>query len=400
MRMQLAKRPVEAGMIEWWRGRKIHCPPHLRAPLERAVDARHHNESRFLSVVALLFSVASLILDVVSIPDHAAAVAALRLSFTIPVFCFVLLTPSSHLALSKVLLGMGLCGLAVTMLLASSYAHPPENAFMAIGVLVMFGLAIPLLPFRRRGMLFFIGGTVITTGSLVLHTHGSGEFARTYLVILVLVAVAAGILSRRIRWLEKRTILLTLQAEDRAGDLEQSNRRLTELSMQDPLTDLANRRWAEKAFERHYALSPAEAPGQTAILLIDIDRFKEINDRWGHDVGDRGLQAVAEVLRHAASGTSGLAARFGGEEFVILLRVDGPGEARRFAEEVRASIERIEIEVDSPPRKLGCTVSIGVVVHAGEEKPSLSKLLKRADKVLYQAKSDGRNRSVLSGIAA
>ena len=145
-----------------------------------------------------------------------------------------------------------------------------------------------------------------------------------------------------------------------------------------------------------YALSRDEAPGQTAVLLLDLDHFKEFNDRWGHDVGDRALKAVAEVIRHKASDHCGLAARIGGEEFVILVRAFDVAEAMNLAEEIRLGIERIEIRIDSVRDSVTCSASIGVAVHEGHDAPELKILLKRADDALYEAKRDGRNRFKLA----
>ena len=383
-------------MVDWWRGKGLACPPHLRSRLEEAVDERHFHEVRFLAVVGILVAIASLVLDFITIPDFAVLITTVRLMVSVPLFCAVLIAPRENLGLQKALLGLGLCALALTLLFASGFAGSPSDAFMAIGVILLFGLAIPLLPFRRRGMLLFIVGAVVPTSLMTLWVHGEGEFSRTFLTILALTAVGAGILSRRMRWLEKQTVLLTLQAEDRANELEQSNRRLTQLSMQDPLTNLANRRWAEIAFERDYALSVKEAPGYTALLLLDLDHFKDFNDRWGHDAGDKCLQAVAEVLRHVASTHGGMAARFGGEEFVVLLRTGGLSQALDIAEELRLGVERIEMVHGGSLAAISCTTSIGVAVHESEGKPQLSNLLKRADAALYEAKRDGRNRHKLA----
>ena len=386
----------EVGMMDWWRGTRIPCPAHLRDALESAVDDGHHREARFLAVVGIVVALISLTVDLVTIPEHFALVATVRLMVTAPVLLAVLTLPRRRLALQKFLLGAGLCALALTLLFASGFAPEPADTFMAVGMVMMLGLALPLLPFRRRGLLFFIGAVVVPSGVLVIFQQNAEAFAETFLLILILVATGAGILARRLRWLERRNLLLNLQAEERALELEQSNARLTELSMLDPLTDLANRRWAEKAFERDYAASREEAPGFTAVLLLDLDHFKHFNDRWGHELGDKCLQGVAEVLRHCAGSHGGLAARFGGEEFVILLRVEDMAEALEVAEQIRVGVERIEIDHGEEIASVSCTASIGIAAHEGDGQPVLGKMLRRADEALYRAKSEGRNRHRLA----
>ncbi|MBX7458540.1 GGDEF domain-containing protein [Qipengyuania sp. 1NDH17] len=306
-----------AGMIDWWKGKRIACPVHLRAALETAVDDQHYREARFLAVLGMLVALISLTVDLVTIPEHFGLVAIVRLMVTAPVLLAVLAIPRSRLALQKFLLGAGLSVFSLTLLFASGFAPPPADSFMAVGVIMMLGIALPLLPFRRRGIVLFIAAVVIPSGILVIFQQKAEGYAETFLLILTLVATGAGVLARRFRWLDRRNALLTLQAKDRARELERSNARLTQLSMLDPLTDLANRRWAEQAFERDYAARREDAPGLTAVLLLDLDHFKNFNDRWGHEAGDKCLQAVAEVLRHCAGRHGGLAARFGGEEFVV-----------------------------------------------------------------------------------
>ncbi|MBX7539441.1 GGDEF domain-containing protein [Qipengyuania sphaerica] len=395
-RAQKPERGKEATLLDWWMGKPVPCPAHLRAELQAAVDDRQYREGRFVLIVGFLVAVFSLVVDALTIPEHLGQVALLRLGATLPVQLAAFLTPRERMRQFKFFLGLSLCVFSLSLIYASSLAPPPANAFMALGVVALLGIAVPLLPFGRLGIVLFLAGVVIPCALLTLELHEDFEFSQTFLAILVLVALGGGVLARRVRWLERWTALLTLEAEDRAAELEQSNRRLTELSMQDPLTNLANRRWAELAFKRDYALTAEEGPGHTALLLMDLDHFKDFNDRWGHDAGDKCLQAVAEVLRHSAGAHGGLAARFGGEEFVVVLRANEPNEAIEVAEELRLGVERIEMAHGGSPAAISCTTSIGIALHEGEGKPQLSDLLKRADKALYEAKRDGRNRHRLA----
>ena len=168
----------------------------------------------------------------------------------------------------------------------------------------------------------------------------------------------------------------------------------------DPLTDLSNRRTFDA--ELASALrSAASQGGQCALLMVDIDRFKGINDRYGHLVGDEVLRSVSRVLKEAVSRlttrTSGLAARFGGEEFALLLPGISAGDATWVAETIRSSVEVMPIH--SQQGQINVTVSIGLAIvpdHArtGEE------LIAVADAALYQAKDSGRNQVICSGAVA
>lgn len=154
----------------------------------------------------------------------------------------------------------------------------------------------------------------------------------------------------------------------------------------DGLTGLANRRSADARLEIEHARAQRD-PRPLSIALIDLDHFERVNDERGHAAGDRVLAATAHALA-ATARASDLAARFGGEEFLIVLPATGEDEALLVAERMRAAVEASRVEVDGAP--IGVTVSIGVgTLQRGE---SIAVLLERADRALYRAKADGRNR--------
>ena len=175
---------------------------------------------------------------------------------------------------------------------------------------------------------------------------------------------------------------------------EQSQRQLLKIAQTDTLTGLANRARLSDIFKREQQRTRRYNTPMT-LLALDLDHFKAFNDQWGHQAGDACLRAVAEVLRHAASRHGGLAARFGGEEFIFLLRADDAGRAQAIAEELRVAIERIEIEDHGATSTATCTSSIGIALHQGPEAPNLARMLSAADAALYRAKADGRNRTMV-----
>jgi diguanylate cyclase (GGDEF)-like protein len=166
--------------------------------------------------------------------------------------------------------------------------------------------------------------------------------------------------------------------------LNAENRRLAET---DALTGLLNRRGFFLGAERDF-LRARRYNQKFGVILIDIDHFKDVNDRWGHQVGDQALAGLAAVLK-AGVRDSDLLARYGGEEF-MLIALDGDVEAAgRVADRLRQAIEDAEIATDAGLVRL--TVSIGVAAYeAGTT--SLDEIIGRADRALYEAKSDGRNR--------
>ena len=170
---------------------------------------------------------------------------------------------------------------------------------------------------------------------------------------------------------------------------------LNERSNTDFLTGLSNRRCFVDTASTVLARAVAESR-PVALVLLDLDHFKSINDRHGHDGGDRALVAVAEVLRGARR-AGDLAARMGGEEFVVLLEGCDEGPALQFAQRLREQLSRLRVTL-AGGGTLQLTASLGVAV---QRMPggSLDDLIRRADAAMYQAKSQGRDRAVLASAA-
>jgi len=155
----------------------------------------------------------------------------------------------------------------------------------------------------------------------------------------------------------------------------------------DPLTGLLNRQGLDRAFA---ALPPAAPPA--SLLMIDLDRFKRVNNNCGHLVGDEVLKHIARTLRAGIKGGD-IAARFGGEEFVVVLPETPLGGAVTLAENLRAKIHHTRLMRREDKRPIGeVTVSIGVALRRSDE--DLEALIGRADAALYTAKRGGRNRVV------
>ena len=195
---------------------------------------------------------------------------------------------------------------------------------------------------------------------------------------------------------ERELTTLTAQLEQRVRDrtqaLSEANAQLEVLAMTDALTGLANRRHFGEQLARE-ATRAADKGKVISLLVLDIDHFKSINDRFGHPAGDAVLRQVALVLEEQVRG-SDLLARVGGEEFAVLAVDTGNLEAAQLAERLRKAVE------ETGPVAVGhaaveVTVSVGVVsrrIKAGELSRAPEHLLAAADDALYRAKRNGRNR--------
>jgi diguanylate cyclase (GGDEF)-like protein len=168
--------------------------------------------------------------------------------------------------------------------------------------------------------------------------------------------------------------------------------RLQELATTDSLTNTFSRRyWFSRAAEE---LERSGRFGRHAsCLMIDIDRFKELNDTYGHLTGDTLVVAVARIARENIRSVD-LLGRYGGEEFCVLLSETEPGEAAYVAGRIRQAVQ--EARIWAYDESLSVTVSIGVA-GSGAGQAGLAELVDRADRALYRAKEEGRNRVCVSG---
>lgn len=157
------------------------------------------------------------------------------------------------------------------------------------------------------------------------------------------------------------------------------------IASRDDLTQTLTRRsWMARA---HQALAAGPGRQPVAVLMLDIDDFKKINDQQGHLAGDHVLAALAGAMARALP-ADGLLGRYGGEEFIVLLTGPSAQRAREVAEDLRQAV--------AVQDELGCTVSIGLATAVRDGGP-LERLIQRADQVLYQAKRQGRNQVVVAG---
>jgi diguanylate cyclase (GGDEF)-like protein len=187
--------------------------------------------------------------------------------------------------------------------------------------------------------------------------------------------------------LQKTNATLEAQVEQRTAELQAANAALEHLATRDPLTGLHNRRSLDarlaeaQALDRRYGAANGRVHG---LLLVDIDHFKRVNDTYGHPAGDAVLRQVAQLLQDSVRVTD-VAARFGGEEFAVLLpEVAGPLEAVMAAEKLRVAVETAVF-----PEVGKLTISVGVSL-ASPEDADVRPLVDRADTALYEAKRGGR----------
>ena len=178
-----------------------------------------------------------------------------------------------------------------------------------------------------------------------------------------------------------------------ASELQTINEKLRRFAFRDGLTDLFNHRYFQEALDKELARA-ARYQHPLALILFDVDRFKQVNDTHGHLHGDTVLKAIAKRILEGARDTD-LVSRYGGEEFGILLpQTDASGAVVK-AEACRAAVEATEVPVEDNA-VIRVTISLGIAAYDPERPVSKSTLISAADGALYQSKCAGRNRVTVS----
>ena len=192
---------------------------------------------------------------------------------------------------------------------------------------------------------------------------------------------------------QRRNRQLNFDKEDLLAALTQAHDRLAVLAETDGLTGLANRRAFDKRLVEEFSrLRRNEVP--FSLILLDVDHFKNFNDSYGHVEGDRCLKQISELFRKSLHRSADFAARYGGEEFIGILPDTDLAGAVKQAEHVRSAVEALNIPHGNSPTADHVTVSLGVVSLEGGTPSSPAEAVALADRQLYRAKSEGRNRVV------
>lgn len=178
------------------------------------------------------------------------------------------------------------------------------------------------------------------------------------------------------------------ELEEKNRELEVANRRLRKLSVTDGLTELFNHRHIHELLHEEWERSRrSEAP--MAVVMLDLDHFKQVNDTYGHPTGDVILYQTANLLRENVREID-MPGRYGGEEFIVLLPCTDEDEAAHLAERIRCAVQEHAYRDDATEVRM--SVSCGVAAFPGDGIDGPESLLKRADEALYAAKEEGRNR--------
>lgn len=240
----------------------------------------------------------------------------------------------------------------------------------------------------------------LSVSSIILTTFTVSIFtiftvSHEYMVAIGMLYASSYILTLFVNWKlneeRYRVFLNSTRAEIRQTEIAERGAALLRLSTTDALTGLANRRSTDDELRTLWD-GWQQAGRSFGVVLIDIDYFKRFNDHYGHQEGDRCLVAAAEAMAAAAARHEGMIGRFGGEEFILLIRSQSRDHVAMVAEELRRAVEELGILHDRRPDRTGVvTVSVGAAFSPDIAGAKAERLVTEADRALYVAKADDRN---------
>jgi diguanylate cyclase (GGDEF)-like protein len=294
-------------------------------------------------------------------------------------------------------IAMGACLAGLTQLYLEADRSRVASAYVQMAVLAVIlftNIVMRLrLPYAAATSLVMLTGDAIFLWQDRLLARGDKIFGIGLAIGATAVTLIANYSSCRE---ERLNFLLQLRGEMLVEDLNRLNAQLVRHSESDALTGLANRR----SFDNQYAelWRRAMKNGTTlSVIVVDVDYFKHLNDRYGHLYGDEVLKRIGSLLQQALRVKDDFAARYGGEEFVILLPGTNAVAAVQVAERLRKMVELAGFPALDPSqgpydRNIRATVSCGVATMYPTEQDRPERLIECADKELYRAKAEGRNR--------
>lgn len=234
---------------------------------------------------------------------------------------------------------------------------------------------------------------IIACNSVVVMSHGGYLSAFGVLATALAMGAVGGYVLERYK---RSDFLQRYLAQQVVHDLQRSNIKLESLSHMDALTDIPNRRFFDANFEKEW-LRCRRDKLSISLLLVDIDRFKSYNDSYGHPAGDHVLKQVSRCLQKSVRRPADFVARFGGEEFAVVLADTAGSGARKTGERMLEDVRGLNISHEH--RQAGeepyITVSIGAASITPAEGDSQDTLIELADQALYEAKRLGRNKLVM-----
>ncbi|RZI82267.1 MAG: GGDEF domain-containing protein [Rubrivivax sp.] len=361
---------------------------------------------RFFTISGLLSLIVFngfLLVDYLLAPDVFWLAVKLRLGVFTPCAVFLLmlvwfardwvLRHFSPLLVEGVVMLSGVCAAACLAYILSVSKNPSSQYYhVGLMIVVMYGNIVQRLRFWYALAFSLVVYAIHLAGVLMVPA------INTQVVVPIMVLLAATVTftltaNHAMERDERKRYLLSLRRKHLLADLSDVHERLQKVSRVDAMTGVYNRRHFQEYLSQAWQRAQHDG-AEMAVIMIDVDHFKNYNDRYGHPAGDDCLVKVAKAMAPCLGRAGDLVARLGGEEFIVVLPNADASVAQRVAERIRQAIETLHIRHEDSGTASVVTASVGVAccrARAGQHEDTLTAA---ADAALYRAKQAGRNRVI------
>jgi len=359
--------------------------PEAQHSFERENREKRIAHYRFSMIVAILLYNSFLLMDYFCFPQRFAFCVAIRLGFATPfgILCFAVITRVGRRAREALLAASPIPGMVGVLAIYNGTQDFIATGQIALIIMMMYSINAMWPNFRYACFtipLVALGDSIFLTTNPMLNAPRATVFSAQ-------IWTAAGLSLLASYWMERQErvgFLLRLR-------IESQNTELARLSTMDSLTGIYNRRRFDSEFRSCWERCINKAQSM-ALLMIDLDHFKSLNDHHGHALGDAVLIQVAKTLRDTLRGEQDLVARYGGEEFVVILPNRSLAHAIKIAERLCAAVRAVALPIPRDGLSVRTTISIGAASVLPTSLSGAASLLQNADAALYRAKADGRDR--------
>ncbi len=373
--------------------RGLQFIPELEQRFSEHFRQSNYAINRIYTIVGALVLAAFLIADQLVIPELVHTTFWIRALGAGVVVCFALLSRMRRLRpFFHSMLGIGAYIIHLSVLAVGVLAAKAGNFNYQTGSILslFYALAVLRIPFNNA---FPLALLMWMTQILVMHSFmnlPSEQFIELSFVDSFVVIISLLVCYRH-EYETRRNFLQQLLLMHEQAALRKAEEHLMEQALLDPLTQLANRRALNTFMEREWRRAKRQhAP--FSLIMIDVDNFKAYNDHYGHQAGDACLMTIAQCLSDFARRGSDLAARFGGEEFALILPDTDSHAAADIADRLVRQVAALELPHAKSPAGI-VTISAGYTTHTPGPEDDYEALIREADEALYKAKQTGKNRA-------
>ena len=372
-------------------------PEKVEAAFQTEMDCMRERRLRKTGIAAVLLYSAFAISDWVMIPDAYLQAWTVRFLLVVPLLllCTFYVYRIRHVAWREAALAATLIVSGISLPWIASFSSHPNAAHYQTGItlIVLFGNIVVNLRFRSA-LVISASMTIVYGVALAgLHTMAPEIKFNNWLFCFAAVIISL-IANFRMDQDQRRAYFARMREQERNRELSHAVELLARLSAEDALTQIANRREFDRRLDIEWGRARRDGT-PLSLIMVDVDCFKNYNDHYGHQAGDACLQQIARCLRAIPQRAADLVARFGGEEFVVLLPATAETDAAILAERMRRAVADLQIPHAASRVGPGVTISIGVAAMHPVGNLQPAALVAMADSALYAAKEKGRNRVVL-----